>query len=143
VAQLIAFGTSLYLLAVLAEPIRVATGWGLPMITGGLSIGVLAGAIISPLVGRRIGGFASSVFWLLSGVLVASVGWRATCLIYAGMHLLVALPIYRCSFQRSSSDIVKPAIDVAKVGEPRRDIVWLTGGIFMVAPDKSFAGAGP
>ena len=204
-AQLIAFGTSLYLLAVLAEPIRVATGWGLPMITGGLSIGVLAGAIISPLVGRRIGGgrarevlsassflfaaglatiglsetlyvyiggwiliglgmasglydavfsslgriygsdarpiitsvaliggFASSVFWLLSGVLVASVGWRATCLIYAGMHLLVALPIYRCSFQRSSSDIVKPAIDVGKVGEPRRDIVWLTGGIFMV-----------
>jgi hypothetical protein len=41
------------------------------------------------------GGFASTVFWSLSGLLVTEVGWRWTCAIYALMHLAVALPIYR------------------------------------------------
>jgi MFS family permease len=204
-AQLIAFGTSLYLLTVLAEPIRVSTGWGLPLITGGLSIGVLVGAVISPLVGRRIGegrarevlssssllfasgltaiglsgnlyvyvggwilvglgmasglydavfsslgrlygsearpiitsvallgGFASSVFWPLSGLLIATVGWRATCLIYAALHLVVALPIYRAAFRQQSSHPVQPGGEAMEAHEPRRAIVWLTGGIFMV-----------
>src|SRR5207302_4331216 len=41
------------------------------------------------------GGFASTVFWSLSGVLVTHVGWRWTCASFALMHLVVALPIYR------------------------------------------------
>jgi hypothetical protein len=41
------------------------------------------------------GGFASTVFWTLSGVLVTHIGWRATCGVYAGMHLVIGLPIYR------------------------------------------------
>jgi MFS family permease len=41
------------------------------------------------------GGFASTVFWALSGVLVTSIGWRGTCAVFALMHLAIALPIYR------------------------------------------------
>lgn len=208
--QLIAFGTSLYLLTILSEPIRVSTGWGLPWITGGLSIGVLAGSVISPLVGRRIGrgqardvlsfsslcfaagltiiglssdlpiyiagwilvglgmasglydavfsalggfygrearpvitsvallgGFASTVFWVLSGVLVELVGWRATCFVYAGLHALVALPLYRVLLPRSGilAGAPVPSSPVGGLAEdaaPRRVVVWLTGGIFMV-----------
>ena len=35
-----------------------------------------------------IGGFASTVFWPLSGALDVAVGWRGTLLVYAAIHLL-------------------------------------------------------
>jgi len=41
-----------------------------------------------------VGGFASTVFWPLSGVLEPLVGWRGTLLIYAGLHLVVCLPVH-------------------------------------------------
>lgn len=41
-----------------------------------------------------IGGFASSVFWPLSGALDAAVGWRDTLLIYAAIHLLACAPVH-------------------------------------------------
>ena len=40
------------------------------------------------------GGFASTVFWPLSLVLLESVGWRASFAIYAALHLAVCLPIH-------------------------------------------------
>jgi MFS family permease len=40
------------------------------------------------------GGFASTVCWPLSAFLEAHFGWRGACLAYAGLQLVVALPIY-------------------------------------------------
>ena len=40
------------------------------------------------------GGFASTVCWPLSAILVDAVGWRGTCLAYAALHLCVALPLH-------------------------------------------------
>jgi len=166
--QMLAFGTSLYLLTVLSQPIQADTGWPLPWIIGGMSVGQLAGAAVAPRIGRWIkrhggrpalsvssllfaaglatlalspnlavyfagwiviglamacglydvafgalgrlyglearrsittvtlwGGFASTVFWSLSGVLVTHFGWRWTCGAFAAMHLVIGLPIYR------------------------------------------------
>jgi predicted MFS family arabinose efflux permease len=39
------------------------------------------------------GGFASTVCWPLSAFMIDHVGWRTACLIYAGLHLLVSLPL--------------------------------------------------
>jgi predicted MFS family arabinose efflux permease len=39
------------------------------------------------------GGFASTVCWPLSALLAESFGWRGACLIYAGLHLALALPL--------------------------------------------------
>ncbi len=39
------------------------------------------------------GGFASTVCWPLSAVLAENFGWRGACLIYAGLHLAVSLPL--------------------------------------------------
>src|ERR1043165_1287065 len=39
------------------------------------------------------GGFASTVCWPLSAFLAESFGWRNTCLIYAGLHLMISLPL--------------------------------------------------
>ena len=39
------------------------------------------------------GGFASTVCWPLSLLLAEILGWRGACLIYAGLHLAIALPL--------------------------------------------------
>ena len=166
-AQILAWGMSYYLIAVLASPINATTGWGLPWIVGGLSIAFLVSGLVSPRVGRLIdrfggrpvlaasaillaiglavlaaapnipiyvagwcvlgaamgaglydpafatlgriygdnarsaitmttlyGGFASTVCWPLSALLVEYVGWRGACLAYAGIALFVVLPLY-------------------------------------------------
>jgi hypothetical protein len=40
------------------------------------------------------GGFASTVCWPLSALLVEQFGWRNACLVYGALHLFVALPIH-------------------------------------------------
>jgi len=39
------------------------------------------------------GGFASTVCWPLSALLVEWLGWRGTCLTYAAVNLLIVLPL--------------------------------------------------
>lgn len=41
-----------------------------------------------------IAGFASTLFWPLTGALVDSIGWRATYLVFAALHLGLALPLH-------------------------------------------------
>jgi predicted MFS family arabinose efflux permease len=40
------------------------------------------------------GGFASTVFWPLTGLLAEWLGWRETLLVYAGLHLVICLPLH-------------------------------------------------
>ncbi|WP_230163958.1 MFS transporter [Roseomonas sp. CECT 9278] len=47
-----------------------------------------------------IGGFASTLFWPLSGWAVEAVGWRGTYLAYALLHLAVALPLHAWIMRR-------------------------------------------
>ena len=165
--QILAWGSSYYLLAVLAPTVAGSTGWPLPWIVGGLSLGLVVAGLVSPRVGRTIdrhggrqvlaasavllaaglcglaaapslpvylaawavmglamgaglydaafatlgrlygqgarqaittltlfGGFASTVCWPVSAYLVSAFGWRGACLVYAGVHLALALPLY-------------------------------------------------
>jgi MFS family permease len=39
------------------------------------------------------GGFASTVCWPLSALLLEQIGWRGACFVYAGLHLLLGLPL--------------------------------------------------
>ena len=165
--QILAWGSTYYLPAVLAKPIAADTGWPLTWVIAGLSIGLLVAGLVSPRVGRVIqsrggrpvlafgsagfgvgligiaiassitgyiaawaviglamacglydaafatigrlygararaaittltlfGGFASTVCWPLSAMLLGTVGWRDACLVYAGLHLAIALPAH-------------------------------------------------
>jgi Major Facilitator Superfamily len=40
------------------------------------------------------GGLASTVFWPLTHVLVEALGWRATVLVYASVHLFICAPLH-------------------------------------------------
>lgn len=39
------------------------------------------------------GGFASTICWPLSAFMIDHIGWRAACMVYAALHLLVAMPL--------------------------------------------------
>lgn len=55
VVQVFAWGSSYYLMAVLAEPVVRDTGWSLAWVVGSLSAGLLVAGLVSPSVGRTIG----------------------------------------------------------------------------------------
>lgn len=166
VVQILTWGSSFYLLTVLAGPIAGDTGWPLPWIMGSLSLGLLVAGLVSPKVGALVdarggrpvlaggcallasglavlalapgplvfalgwciagagmaaslydaafatlgrlygagarraitlltlwGGFASTVCWPISAFLDAHLGWRSTCLVYAGLHVGVSIPL--------------------------------------------------
>jgi MFS family permease len=53
-AMILGWGSSFYLLTVLAGPIARDTGWPLSWIVGAMSLGFLASGLVSPAVGRAI-----------------------------------------------------------------------------------------
>ncbi|ANH08684.1 MFS transporter (plasmid) [Shinella sp. HZN7] len=90
ITQILAWGSSYYLLAVLAQPIASDTGWPLAWVVGGLSLGLLVAGIVSPRVGdsiQRLGGrlvLATSAVFLALGL--------------AGLALSPNLPFYIVSW---------------------------------------------
>lgn len=190
VTQILAWGSTYYLLAVLAEPIAAETGWSLAMVVGGLTLGLIAASFVSRRVGNAIqatggrpvmsasslimaaglaglafvdhpglyfaiwillgigmgaglydaafatlgrlygkeargaitaltlyGGFASTLCWPLSAFLVEALGWRGACLTYAGVHLLINLPLHFFALPR------RPPDDPARPPQSRREIL--------------------
>ena len=166
IVQIFAWGSTYYLLAVLAGPIADGTGWQAAWIMGALSLGLLTAGAVSPAVGLAIarrggrpvlaagalliaaglglvalapwlwlfvagwmvtgagmaaslydpafatlgrlygsesrraisvltlwGGFASTVCWPLSAVMLTHLGWRGTAAAYALWQIGVSLPL--------------------------------------------------
>src|SRR5689334_12554495 len=54
ITQILAWGSTFYLLAVLSRFIQKDTGWSYDLIVGGASIGLLVAGLLSPRVGRLI-----------------------------------------------------------------------------------------
>jgi MFS family permease len=167
VGQILAWGASYYLPAVLAAPIAADTGWPATTVMAALSAGLLVSGLVSPRIGQLIerhggrpvlalsavllglglliqglatseamligawlvigvgmgaglydpafstltrlygaqarsaitsltlwGGFASTVCWPLSALLVEQVGWRGASLTYAAVMAGLILPLY-------------------------------------------------
>jgi len=65
------------------------------------------------------GGFASTICWPLSAFMIDHIGWRAACLIYAALHLLVAMPLQMAVIGRDAAAPSAIASDHADAGEER------------------------
>lgn len=72
VTQILAWGSSYYLPAVLAQPIATDTGWSLTWVVGGLSLGLLIAGLVSPFVGRLIHRYGGRPVLIASAALLAA-----------------------------------------------------------------------
>lgn len=101
----IVFAVGLAMLGLADGPLMLWAGW---LVIGiGMALGLYESAFstLAGIYGRNargaitgitlLAGFASTVCWPISGWLNAEFGWRATCLTWAGAHLLLGLPLNR------------------------------------------------
>jgi MFS family permease len=58
-------------------------------------------------------GFASTVGWPVTSYLNATLGWRETCLAWAALHLVVAMPAYALFVPTAQPLQVKPHTDAS------------------------------
>lgn len=72
VAQILSWGSSYYLPAVLAGPITADTGWPAGWVVGALSIGLLISGLVSPRVGRLIESYGGRLVLAAGAVLMAA-----------------------------------------------------------------------
>ena len=204
IGQILAWGSSYYLLAVMAPVIAADTGWSLAWVVSGLTAGLLVAGAVSPRVGRAIdhrggrpvlagsavllaagllalalatdpyaylaawvvlglamgaglydaafatlgralgqrarqaiglvtlfGGFASTVSWPLSAYLVGLVGWRGTCLVYAGLQVAIVLPLYLAAVPRLQPASSRPA-SPTQGADPQRPRAPALAGLLLL-----------
>jgi MFS family permease len=76
------------------------------------------------------GGFASTVCWPLSAFLNAQLGWRGTCLVYAGFQLVVALPAYVLVLPREPQRPAPLSVSPILPTDPPRTLVSKGDALF-------------
>ncbi|MBI3042036.1 MAG: MFS transporter [Betaproteobacteria bacterium] len=101
----VVLAAGLVVLAVATGPLSLFAAWTL--LGAGMALGLYdaAFATLTRLYGHEarapitgitlIAGFASTVSWPLSAYLDHALGWRETCLVWAALNLVVALPLNR------------------------------------------------
>ena len=72
VTQILAWGSSYYLPAVLARPIADDTGWPFGWVVGGLSLGLLVSGLAAPFVGHQIQRYGGRPVLIASAALLAA-----------------------------------------------------------------------
>ena len=97
VTQILAWGSTFYLLGVLANPIARDTGWGYDWVTSGVSVGLLMASALSPRVGRAIRKWGGRRVLVLSAMLLAagllllgsaqSLAWYLTAWLLMGIGM--------------------------------------------------------
>ena len=133
------FALGLTLLAVAPSPVILFTGWAVVGLGMGIGLYEAAFATLAGIYGKEargpitgitlIAGFASTVGWPLSGLMLASWGWREACLGWALIHLLVALPL-NALLPKGTETIAPPETKDIEGAEPPRLALWLLAFVF-------------
>ena len=99
----VVFATGLAVLAAAPSPVVLFAGWGIVGLGMGIGLYEAGFATLAGIYGKDargpitgitlIAGFASTVGWPLSGLMLATWGWREACLGWALIHLCLALPL--------------------------------------------------
>ena len=133
------FALGLTLLAVAPSPVILFTGWAVVGLGMGIGLYEAAFATLAGIYGKEargpitgitlIAGFASTVGWPLSGLMLATWGWREACLGWALIHLLVALPL-NALLPKGTETIAPPETKDIEGAEPPRLALWLLAFVF-------------
>jgi MFS family permease len=100
------FACGLGMLAFAPSPLMLFAGWAVVGLGMGIGLYEAGFATLAGIYGKEargpitgitlIAGFASTVGWPLSGLILATWGWREACLSWALIHLFLALPLNAC-----------------------------------------------
>lgn len=194
VTQILGYGSTYYLMAVIGTALGEAFGWSNGLVFGGVSWGSLVWGLAAPRVGRAVdrfggrpvliagtlmmaaslvalglvqgvasyflawtliglamaaatydaafamlgrlwglgarraitgvtlvAGFASTLCWPLTTLLLGEFGWRGACFTYALLHLAIALPIHVLAVPRlRPAPAAHPAVGAASIATPVR-----------------------
>lgn len=82
-----------------------------------------------------IAGFASTVGWPLTALLEAEFGWRGACLAWAGLHLLVGLPLNASIPRAAALTGLLPSVEAASSTAlphtaPPKHTAWVLSYVF-------------
>jgi predicted MFS family arabinose efflux permease len=112
------------LLSLAHGPVLYFTAWVLLGTAGSATLATAAYILLNEIAGRDarrgigammlVTGLASSIFWPTTSFLSDAVGWRGTCLVYAGMLLLLSLPLYYFGLPRRT----EPTNEAISVAQP-------------------------
>lgn len=194
ITQILLWGGSYFLMAVIADPVVSTTGWSHAWVVGALSIAILVSGLPAPLVGRLIqqrggrsvlvmgslilaaglvvvavspslpvflfgwtvigigmaaslydplfsavgrtfganaraaltqitlvAGFAITLCWPASHFLVGLWGWRATCLVYATVAVLIVIPLFMWAIPaHNDSGALATAVEQSPTAPPAK-----------------------
>ena len=133
------FAAGLTLLAAAASPVVLFAGWAIIGLGMGMGLYEAAFASLAGIYGKEargpitgitlIAGFASTVGWPLSGLMLATWGWREACLGWALIHLVLALPL-NALLPRGSRTITAPEPEAVEGPAPPRLALWLLAFVF-------------
>jgi MFS family permease len=91
---------------------------------------IFGAAARSPITALTLaGGFASTVSWPVTYVLIQTVGWRGTYLVYAAVLALVAAPLHALALPRSRAD---PPVPTTALATPPAPVPPSRGWAFIV-----------
>lgn len=109
--QIMAWGSSYYLIAVLAKPIAAETGWPLSWIVGGLSVGLLVAGLVSHWVGKLIQDHGGRPVLAASSLLLAAgltgLGMAQNLLMYALAWVVLGLGMGAGLYDAAFSTLVR------------------------------------
>lgn len=125
VVQVLTWGTSFYLLAILAPPIVTDTGWSDLFVTGGISLALLTSGVTASLVGRAI--MARGGRWVMSrGVLALSGGLFGLAIAPNVAVYLAAWVLIGAAMAASLYEAAFSTLGRLFAGDARRAITRLT-----------------
>jgi MFS family permease len=139
------FAAGLALLGIAQGPVGLFAAWVVLGIGMGSGLYEAAFAALVRLYGREsrnvitgitlIAGFASTVGWPVTAWIDAIHGWRAACFVWAGLHLLVGLPLNgflpRASAVPPEAEQAAAPVHGGGAGAPAR-AAWLLAFVFAV-----------
>jgi predicted MFS family arabinose efflux permease len=133
------FATGLVILATAPSAPFLVAGWFVLGLGMGLGLYEAAFATLAGIYGNTargpitgitlIAGFASTIGWPLSGVMLAHWGWREACLGWALIHLCIALPL-NLVLPRATTAPAEPAFTPPDGPPPPRRAMWLLAFVF-------------
>lgn len=123
--QILAWGSTFYLLAVLAPSIVHETGWGYEWVMSGVSVGLLVAGIVSPRVGRAIADHGPRPILALGAVL-STAGLFCLGLTQNFAWYVVAWMVLGTGMGAGLYDAAFAALGSIYGGAARAPISWVT-----------------